>query len=157
MYVDVDGEEQCTVSGSSLSSTAEACSQEVDDTSEADSDNSSTNSLTAELENDLESSTVNLLESSNEGSDGETKELDMSLTETDSVDTCVDNVTGESVPVSSTADDAVNATDINSVATSVTADDNRFFIGSDRSCSDLKHDAHMSESMLISHVAMDIN
>jgi len=172
---DVDSEETSTASRSLELSTVsvsveDCCSREVDDISRADSDGSNTNSLTAELESDIESPTADLSESSSESSDNKADELDMSFTETDNANTCLDDVTcekddvtGETVQVSTTVADgpptnAVNAIDIKLAATAdVDTDDHRHFIGSDRSCSDLKHDSHMSESMLVSQVAMDIN
>lgn len=138
-----------------MSVRAENCSsQEADDNSTADSDSSNTNSLAAELENDIESSTADLSESSSESSDNKADELDMSFTETDNANTCLDDVTHNTVRVSN----AIDAIDIKLAATADNdADDHRHFVSSDVSCSDLKHDAHVSESILVSHVAMDIN
>jgi len=151
---------------SEVRSTASELCDEVDDADDklaADSDTCNSDSLAAESENGSELSTADLLESSSESNDNEADELDMSFTETDNANTCLDDVTDETVRVSTTTADGALTNDINAVdiklAATASADvnDHRHFIGSDRTCSDLKHDAHMSDSILVSHVVMDIN
>jgi len=149
---------------SAVSAEVDDCpSQNTGDTSTLDSDTCNTDSLAAELENDSESSTADLLESSSESNDNEADELDMSFTETDNANTCIDDVMHDTVRVTAAAADGppantVNTIDVKLAATAdVDDDDHRHFISSDRPCSDLKHDAHMSDSILLSHVAMDIN
>lgn len=168
MSVGLNSEGRSTASGSSelsaVSAKVDGCSsQDVDDISPADSDTCNADSLAAESENDSESSTADVLESLSESNDSDADELDMSFTESDNANTCLDDVTHDTARVTTTTADgpstnAINTIDIKLAATAdVDADDHRHFISSDRPCSDLKHDAHMSESLLASRVAMDIN
>jgi len=141
-------------------------SQDVDVILAADSDSCNTTDLfTAESPGDEsanESLAVDGLESLSENSvDNEATELDMSFTETDNANTCLDDVTSLRVTTTTTTNgpptSAVNNIDIKLSATADDVDvddDHRHFHGSDRPCSDLKHDA---QSILMSHVAMDIN
>ena len=147
---------------SAVSAEVDDCSsRDVDDISAPDGDTCNTDSLPVELENDSQSSTADLLESSSESNDNEVDELDMSFTETDNANTCVDDVTHvDTVRVAMAAADGppANTIDVKLAATANDdVDDHRHFISSDHPCSDLKHDAHMSDSILLSHVAMDIN
>jgi len=133
--------------------------QEVDDTLATDSGSSNTDSLTAELENDLTSSTVDLSsESSSESNDSKTGELDMSFTVTDNANTCLDDVTNETDQVTADGPSA-NAIDTVSIelANSVSDEDHRHLVVSDLSCGNLTHDPPLPQSVLVSHVAMDIN
>lgn len=163
-FLGINNDENSTASGSSESSTGsvqtEDCfSQEADDNSTVDSESSNTNSLAAELENELEPSAADMLESSPESNDSKTDELDMSFTETDNANTCLDDVTHKTDRVNmTTADGPPDNDPVQTIDTAdVDVDDRRQFVSSDRSCSDLWHDTRMSESMLVSHVAMDIN
>jgi len=147
------------------SASEEDCSShDLCNSSAVDSDNSNTSSTAAESENDSERSTADLLESSSVGSGNEADELDVSFAETDSSDTCSGDVTCEPARVSTTTADGppavvTNSTDIKlAAAADIDNDDHRHFIGSDRPYGDLKQrDTYLSESMLVSHVAMDIN
>jgi len=161
-FIGINNDENSTASGSSESSTGsvrtEDClSQEADDNSALDSESSNTNSVAVELEN--EASTADVLESSSESNDSKTDELDMSFTETDNANTCLDDVTHKTDRVNmTTADGPPDNAAVDTIDTDdVDVDDHRHFVSSDRSCSDLRHDTRMSESMLVSHVAMDIN
>lgn len=140
-------------------------SQDVDDILAADSDScNTTDSFTTESpgnESAGESSTVDVSESLSESNDNEAAELDMSFTETDNANTCLDDVTAPRV-TTTTADgpttSAINTIDIKLAAAADNIegdnDDHRHFVGSDRPCSDIKHD---TQSIMVSHVAMDIN
>jgi len=133
-----------------------------------DNDNSNTSSAAVESENYPRRSTADLLESSSDSSDNEAEELDVSFTERNSTKTCL-GVTCEPIHVSTTTADRPlsNATNLTNMKLAATRDidnddddddDHRHFIGSDRPFGDFKqHDAHISESVLVSHVAMDIN
>jgi len=145
-------------------STEEDCSSaDVYNGSAVGNDNSDASSAAAESENYLERSTADL--SSSDSSSNEVDELDMSFAESDSAKTCLRDVTCEPVDVVSTTTldgPPANAIDLTNMKLAVAADidddDHRHFLGSDQPYSDLKqHDAHISEPMLVSRVAMDIN
>ena len=144
---------------------AEDCSSlDICNSSAVDSDNSNTSLAAAESENGSERSTADLLESSSDSSGNEVDELDMSFTETDNANTCLGDVTREPVHVSTTTADGppvnvTNSTDIKlAAAADIDDDDHRHFIDSDRQYGDLKqHNAHISETVLVSHIPMDIN
>ena len=160
MSVGISGEESSTTLGSSELSTVSPTADECLSREAYDRDSSNTNSLAAESENDLESSTADL--ESSESNDSRAEELDMSFTENDNANTCLDDVTDETVRVGMTTADrgppasAINTVDIKLAATAdVDTNDHRCFVGSDRSCGEL--DTHRPESMLVSRVAMDIN
>jgi len=138
-------------------------SQEVDDNSAVNSD-CNTSSLASDSENDSELMAADLLESSSESNDNEATELEMSLTETDSADTCSDDVPCDTLQTSTVMAGGPHASAVTSVDIKLAAtvdidneDHHRHFVDSDRPFGDLKHDAHVSESILVSQLAMDIN
>lgn len=140
----------------------DSSSEDVCNNLAVDSDDSNSSLTAVESENDLV--VIDSLESSSDGSCNEADELDMSFTETDDTDHCLGDVTCEPVNVSTTTADGplasvTNSTDTKLAATaSIDDDDHRHFIDSDAPYSDLKQrETHISESMLMSHVAMDIN
>jgi len=142
-----------------LESSADEHVSSRQDSSAVDSDNNAS-SVAAGSEDD---SSVDLLESSSDGVDSEANELNVSFTVIDNA--CLDDVTQDTVQVSTTTNDGPPASAVNSVDIKLAVaadmddddDDHRHLIGSDRPCGDLKHDAHMPESLLVSRVAMDIN
>jgi len=142
------------------SSQLSSASEEVDNSSSrevVDSDNSNTSSLAAESENGSELSTEELLESLSDSNDNEADELDMTFVETDSANSCSEDAAYETAPVSTTTADGPSDIAVNSVETKMTADsDHLLLCGSDHPCGDRKHDARVSESILVSHVTMDI-
>jgi len=145
------------------SASMEDCSSEdVCNSSAVDDDSNNTSLAAPESESDSERSAADLLESSSDSSGNEADELDVSFAERDNANICVDDVTCDRVHVSTTTADGPSASAINSADTKLAAtadidnDDHRHFIGSDGPYGDLKqHDAVMSESLLVSRVAVD--